>query len=149
MATPTPSNSFSVGKDLSVVLTGPGGTVIELPKLTGWHFEPQYDSFTSKPLDGPKRMLDLPDGHNFALKFDREDAQVDQFFAALEAAYWALGGFVPSFTMYAYITERNGSQTTFEFTESTVKYKQGEWKSGSPVAGQIDGYARYWRVVGS
>jgi hypothetical protein len=142
----TPANSFSVGKDLAVILVGPTG-VVQLPKITGWHFEPQYDSFSSKPLDGPTRKLDLPDGHNFSIKYDREDATVDNFFALIEAAYWAAGGFVPTFTMYAYITERSGGQTTFEFVEATVKYKQGEWKTGAAVSGQIDGYARYWRVV--
>ena len=147
MADQLPSNAFSVGKDISIVLVSAGGGQVDLPKLTGVHFTPQYDTFKSKPLDGPTRQFDLPDGHQFSLKFDREDGRVDKFFAAIEAGYVVLGGFVPTYTLYAYVTERNGSQTTFEFTEATVQYKPGEWKSGGPVSGTIDGFARYWRIV--
>jgi hypothetical protein len=147
MAAVTPSNAFSVGKDITGILVSQTGVQVDLPHLTGVHFTPQYDTFKSKPLDGPTRQFDLPDGHQFSLKFDREDDSLDSFFAMIETAYWAVGGFVPTFTLYFYITERNGTQTTFEFSEVTVQYKPGEWKSGAPVSGSIDGFARFWQLV--
>ena len=139
-------NAFSIGKDISLVLVGPQGA-IALPKVTGFDPEPVYEMVKSKVLDGPTRQVDLPDGHNISIKFDREDGRVDTFFAGIEAAYWAVGGYVPSFSLYEYVQERDGSTTTFEYTELTLQYKPGSWKSGSPVSGELKGYARYKRVA--
>ncbi len=148
MADTAPSNVFSVGKDIQVLLTGPSG-VVSLPRLTGWHFDPQYDTAKSKPLDGPTIQYDLPDGYTGSLMFDRRDAAVDSLFASIEAAYHTLGGFVPTFGISVYVTERaTASQSAWQFVEATLKYKPGSWKSGAPVAAQIDFYARYWRQVG-
>lgn len=138
---------FTVGKDIQIVLTGPTGN-ITLPKITGFHHEPQYEVAKSKVLDGPTRQFSLPDGHKITIKFDREDSQMDDFAAAMEAAYWAVGGFVPQFTLAAYVTERNGSTSRYNWPEFDITYKPGEWKSGAPVSGQIDGFARFFKKVG-
>lgn len=142
----TITNGFSIGKDLSLVLVGPTGA-IQLPKLTDFDDEPVYETVKSKVLSGPTRQISLPDGHNLTIKFDREDSSVDEMFSGIEAAYWAAGGFVPSFSLYEYVTERDGSQSTFEFVEVDLQYKPGSWKSGSPVAGELKGYARYKRAI--
>lgn len=141
------NTTFSVGKDISFMLVGPTGVTMQLPQLTGYDSEPMYETAKSKVLDGPTRQFSLPDGHNLSMKFDREDATVDTFFTALEAAYWVAGGFVPSFTGYEMIVERNGTTSTFEYTELDLQYKPGSWKSGSPVAGELKGYARYKRAI--
>jgi hypothetical protein len=140
------SNTFSVGKDLQLVLVGPNGP-ITVPQVTGFDPKPQYEVAKSKVLDGPTRQFSLPDGHKLGIKFDREDSAVDDFAAAMEEAYWQPGGFVPLFTLYAYVTERNGSTSTYEWAEATFEYQPGDWKSGSPVAGSLDGFARYFRKV--
>lgn len=140
------NNTFSIGKDLSAVLISAQGAVT-LPQLTSFDDEPVYETVKSKVLDGPTRQIDLPDGHNLSLRFDRETAAVDTLFASIEAAYWAAGGYVPLFALYQYITERDGSTSAFEFTELTLQYKPGSWKSGSPVSGELKGYARYKRAV--
>ena len=140
------TNSFNIGKDLSLVLVGPTGA-ITLPKITDFDDEAVYETVKSKVLDGPTRQFSLPDGHNLTIKFDREDGAVDSMFSAIEAAYWAAGGFVPSFTLYEYVTERDGTQSTFEFTEVDLQYKAGSWKSGSPVNGEIKGFARFKRAI--
>jgi hypothetical protein len=143
-----PQNIFSVGKDLQAVLSGPTGSV-QLPKLTGFSHKPQYDTIKSKPLDGPTIQVDLPDGHTFELDFDRKDSGVDTFFTATEAAYWAAGGFVPTFNLTFFVTERaTGSSSIWQLAEVTLKYDPGSWKTGAAVAGKIMGYARYWRRLG-
>ena len=143
----TTGNSFSIGKDISFILVSPLGATIQLPKLTGFDDELIYETVKSKVLDGPTRQVSLPDGHKLSVKFDREDGSVDTFFAALEAAYWAAGGFVPQFTGYVNVTERNGTSSRFEYLQLDLQYKGGSWKSGAPVPGELMGYARYKRSV--
>ncbi|MGI4793139.1 MAG: hypothetical protein ACRYG8_03455 [Janthinobacterium lividum] len=140
------TNGFSIGKDLSLVLVGPTGA-IHLPKITDFDDEPIYETVKSKVLDGPTRQVSLPDGHNLTIKFDREDGAVDSLFSGLEAAYWAVGGYMPHFSLYEYVTERNGSQSTYEFVEVDLQYKPGSWKAGAPVAGELKGYARFKRSL--
>ena len=142
-----PSNAFSIAKDLALVLVGPGGAAIQLPKITGFDPKPMYETVKSKVLDGPTRQVSLPDGYNISIKFDREDGQVDTFFSGLDAAYWAAGGYVPQFSLYEYITERNGATSAFEYVEMDLQYEPGSWKSGSPISGELKGYARYKRVA--
>jgi hypothetical protein len=140
-----PQNIFSVGKDLQVVLTGPTGSV-QLPKITGFMHKPQYDTIKSKPLDGPTVQVDLPDGHTFEIDFDRKDPAADTLFTAIEAAYWTAGGFVPTWTVTIFITERaTGSNSTWQLAEASLKYDPGSWKTGATVPGKIMGYARYWK----
>ena len=140
------TNGISVGKDITGVLVGPAGA-ITLPKITGFDSEAVYETVKSKVLNGPTRQFSLPDGHNLSIKFDREDGSLDRFYVAVEAAYWAAGGFVPQFTYYSYITERDGSSSNFEYTEVDLQYKAGAWKSGAPVPGELKGFARYKRAV--
>jgi hypothetical protein len=143
----TTNNGFSTGKDLQLALMGPTG-LIAMPLVTSFNPEPQYEVAKSKAIDGPTRQFSLPDGHKISIKFDRKDPTLDNFFAALEAAYWVIGGFVPTFTLYAYVAERNGGTSTYEWREFTTEYKPGDWKSGSPVSGGIDGFARFFKKIG-
>ena len=140
-----PRNTMSISKDLALVLVSSTGASLQLPKLTGFDVKPIYETVKSKVLDGPTRQVSLPDGYNLSIKFDREDGQVDTFFAGLEAAYWAVGGYMPTFALYEFVTERNGSTSEFEYTEIDLQYEPGSWKSGSPVSGELKAYARYRR----
>ncbi len=142
----TITNGISTGKDVAAVLVGPTGA-IDLPPLTGFDDEPVYETLKSKVLNGPTRQFSLPDGHNVSLKFDRQDGAVDAFQSAIEAAYWAANGWIPLFTLYTYVTERDGSTSRFEYTELDLAYKPGSWKSGSPVAAELKGFARYKRAL--
>lgn len=142
--TATPVNALSISKDIAVHITTTLGE-LSLPPLTGFDDEPIFETVKSKVLDGPTRQADLPDGWKGSIKFDRVDNTVDSFFGRAETAFWVSGGYAFTGTMMVFITERDGSQSVYEYVECSLTFKAGSWKSGSPVGQEIMFYARYRR----
>ena len=141
------SNQISIGKDVSINIMDSNGNEVTLPLITGVHFTPVFSSTKVNPLNGPPIQFDLPMGHNINIQFTRQDNTLDVYFAQYESNFWQVGGFVPTFTIFATVTERNNKETTYQFTECTLQYKPGEFKEESAVNGTIEGYARYWSVT--
>jgi hypothetical protein len=139
------SNQFSISKDCTIQLVTNLGS-IQLPKLTGFHAEPIFETPKSKVMDGPTIQMDIPDGWNITIKFDRVDNDIDAFFSLAEATYHATG-IVLTGTILQFIVERSGGLTTYQFQECSIKWKSGDWKAGSPISYEIDAYARFRKSV--
>src|SRR5882672_8800541 len=98
-----PVNNFTVGKDVSIVIQTPTGA-LTIPGLTDFTADQVSTDLKSKPLDGEPIFGYIPDGWKLSFKWDRTSPVVDNYFAQLEAAYFA-GGNLLGGTVYETINE--------------------------------------------
>ena len=72
---------------------------------------------------------------------DRGSSAVDDFIAQIEAAYLA-GKSINSGTLYQYVTEPDGSISTYQFSGAVFKLtSSGVYKGDSAVTQRLDFYA--------
>ena len=127
-----PINNFSVGRDISYSVVTPSGT-LTLNGKTGYSIKPMFTDINHKGLGGLNVHGVIPDGWQIEMQFDRTDPNVDNYFAQLEANYFAginqQGG-----TIFENIVEKDGSITSFRYTDVILKYDNaGNWKGDSLI----------------
>ena len=127
-----PINNFTVGKDLSFTLATANGT-LDLSGVTDYSTKQMQKDLSHTGLDGVTEHGIIPGGWQISIKLDREDAVLDNYFAAREADYYA-GINVPGGTIYETIKERDGSISQYRYTGVVLKYEDaGSWKGDSYV----------------
>lgn len=105
---------FNTGRDVTVVLIHPIFGQVQLNNVTGFEAKQDTVKLKSNRLDGVKMLADLPDGWSGSLMVDRGTPALDTLMAQIEAA-WIDQGVYNCATMYEYITEVGGSQSTWIF----------------------------------
>lgn len=142
-------NNFSIGKNCIVVIQHPlaSGGRLDLSIVTDFDAKPNYKEIVVDGLDGVNRIKFLPQHWNISFSLDRANAAADDFGAALENAYFNSGN-VPSGTVYQYITEPDGSTSTYQYEQVAFKIEDaGTWKGDSAVKQKLMGMcARRKRV---
>lgn len=137
------SASYSIGRDASVVLIhplAPGGR-LDLPGVTEFKATPMFTNLKSRRLDGTRLNADLPDGWDFSFNVERSGPEVDALASLIEAA-WRSGGIVYSATVYQYVTEPDGSTSTWQYTDCSLRFPDlGTWNADNIVTQQIAGGA--------
>lgn len=111
-----PVNGYTVGRDVTVTLSGPGGTTIVIPASQITHFDakPLKREEWARPLNSPPQPIYMPDGWRGTVEVDRLDATLDTFQSRLESNFW--GGInTANGTAIETITEDNGSITQYQF----------------------------------
>lgn len=127
-----PINSYSIGKDISYSVVTPSGT-LTLNGKTDYSIKPMFTDLRHKGLDGINVNGFIPDGWQIELRFDRADPNVDNYFAQLEADYFA-GVNQQGGTIYETIVEKDGSVSQYRYTNVILKYDNaGDWKGDSLV----------------
>src|SRR5271163_2484306 len=109
-----PINGFSLGKDLTYTIVGPSGT-LTINGVTDYTTKPLFTKLKHKGIDGTTEQAAIPDGWEISIKLDRQDPTLDNFFAALEASYFA-GQNISNGTISENITESDGSVSKFQYT---------------------------------
>ncbi len=126
-----PINNFSIGRDLSFVVISPYGSVLAINGVTDYTPKPMFTDLKHKGLDGNVRHAEIPDGWDITIKLDRQDPSVDNFFAQLEADYFA-GVNIQGGTITETIQEKDGSISQFRYDQAVLKYDDaGSWKGDS------------------
>ena len=128
-----PVNNYSVGKDISYTVVTPTGT-LTLTGKTDYSIKPMFTDLKHKGLDGVTSHGVIPDGWQIDLKLDRSDPNVDIYFAQREADYFngvnQTGG-----TIFENVVEKDGSITSFRYTNVILKYDSaGDWKGDSLIS---------------
>jgi hypothetical protein len=113
-----PVNGYSVGRDVTVTISGPGGTTIVIPAsaVTAFDKRPGKREDYSRPLNSPPIPLYMPDGWRGTFSVDRQDPTLDTFQASQEANFWA-GQNTLSGTILESITETNGSTSQYRYDD--------------------------------
>ena len=135
-----PVNSYSVGRDLSFVLSMPNG-VLSISGVTDFSSKKKNTLLTRKGLNGKMTHGTIPDGWELTIKLDRKDPILDQYFAARDADYYN-GINVQGGIVYENITEADGSTSQFRYTDVILQFDGGgDWKGDSYIPLTIMAYA--------
>ena len=134
------SNTFSVGRDCQLVLMGPYGR-IDLTHVTGFEARQLTAPVRVDRIDGTQLAAELPKGWEGHFEMERGGPAVDDFAARVEAAYNA-GQSVGAGTLYQYVTEADGSLSTYQFDGAVFKLAHaGSWKGDQSVKQRLEFFA--------
>jgi hypothetical protein len=142
------NQSFSVGRDISVVVITATGIRLDLTGQIEINHRPIYHNITHEPLNSPTRRRYLPSGHEFTLTLERRGPANEALFSLIEQGYWA-GGY-PNGTqdgglIYIYEYELDGSVTTHVGTNvSMAMNDRMRAQQRSAVSQTIEGFASTW-----
>lgn len=135
-----PSNQFSVGRDCQLVVMGPFGR-IDLSHVTGFESRQLTAPVRIDRIDGVQLAAELPKGWDGFFELERGNSVVDDFIAAIEAAFLA-GNAVPHGTLYQYVAEADGSTSTYQYDGAVFKLVQaGQWRGDASVKQRLEFFA--------
>ena len=135
-----PINSFSIGRDCQLVVMGPQGRV-DLTYVTGFESRQMTQSVRLDRLDGVPMGAELPKGWEGSFEVERGTSAVDDFIATSEQIYLSQGS-LPAGTVYQYVTEVDGSTSTYQFSGVVFKLvNAGTWKGDSTVKQKLEFFA--------
>jgi hypothetical protein len=137
-----PQQGYTIGRDVSVVVTLPNGTNLPLGKVTSFTSKPETTKTKIKGLDGVNDTLRFWEGGSLDIKVVRRNATLDNYFAGLEAAYWA-GQSEDYCTVQETISEPDGSVSQFRYERVIFDYDPGMFEADKEVAQTLSGtYAK-------
>ena len=129
--------TFSVGRDAQLVIMGPNGR-IDLEHVTAFESRQLTQSVRVSRLDGTQLGTELPKGWEGSFELERGNSTVEDFIAAAEQSYFN-GGSAGTITMYQYISETDGSTSTYQYAGVTFKLvSAGVWKGDSSVKQKLE-----------
>lgn len=135
-----PTNAFSLGRDTQLVVIGPTGRV-DLSHVTGFDSRQVTHPIRIDRLDGTQMAAELPKGWDGSFELERGSSAVDDFIAATEQAYFTSGS-IPVSTLYQYVTEANGSVSTYQYDGAVFKLAAaGAWRGDAAVKQKLEFFA--------
>lgn len=131
-----PNNGFSVGRDISLDIIDSKGPV-RFGLITGFERKPLSKEEEVEGLDGVTRYLNSPKGYSGTFDIERQDSQLDKYFAQMEADFYAGQNMMPC-EIQETIAEADGSITTFRYIGVALKFDDsGAWKGVSLVKQKV------------
>jgi len=131
-----PVNGFSVGRDVTLTIVSPSGP-LNFSLITDFTSKPEQTEKKIKGLDGVTRHARFPDGWTGSFSIERQDSTVDDYFAALEANYYAGLNEQPC-TITETITEASGAVSQFRYLNVLLKLDDaGDWSGDNTVKQKI------------
>ncbi len=135
-----PTNAFTLGRDVQLVVIGPQGRV-DLANVTAFDSRQMTQPIRIDRLDGTQLAAELPKGWEGSFELERGSSAVDDFIAAAEKAYFTTGQ-LPASTLYQYVSEANGSTSTFQYDGAVFKLAAaGAWRGDAAVKQKLDFFA--------
>ena len=133
-------NPYSIGRDCQVVLLW-NGIRVDLRDVVGFQAEQQVKLQRSDPLNSVPVEFNTPAGWRGQFHIDRGSSALDDLVAAIEAAFWN-AGVIGSGTIYQYLTESDGSLSTYEFIGVALTLTQsGIYKAENIVTQTVNFFA--------
>ena len=138
--------TFSVGRDTQLVVMVPSGR-IDLTHVTAFESRQLTQSVRVSRMDGTHMGTELPRGWEGAFELDRGNSAVDDFIASTEQRYYNGSGSVIG-TMYQYITEPDGSTSTYQYDGVSFRLANaGTWRGESSVKQKLEFFAATRRRI--
>jgi hypothetical protein len=127
-----PMNGYSIGRDITLVVQTSNGA-LSLNKITKFTAKQESTDVRVKRLDGITDRLRFFDGWTGSFDIERQDSVIDDYFAQLEANYYAGINEQPC-QIYETHTEPNGTTTQYRHDGVLLKLDDaGEWMGDSTV----------------
>ena len=143
----TGQGTLNIGKDVKVDLVLSNGQHLILAAITSFDAKPKIVNLDSKGLDGINRHGKLPGGWSLRMEYDRSDRSVDDWWADLEAAYYA-GVTINSATVMETIQEADGSISQWRYEGVALGLDDpGTWRSDQFVKGHLSGEASFRKRI--
>jgi len=138
--------AFSIGKDTQLVVMGPGGRV-DLSHVTAFESRQMTQSIRVSRIDGTQLGAELPRGWEGSFEVERGNSVLDDFISSSEQQHYEGRMPVPS-TMYQYVTETDGSVSTYQYDGAVFRLANaGIWKGDAAVKQKLEFYAARRRRV--
>ncbi len=138
--------TFSIGRDTQLVVMGPTGRV-DLSHVTGFESRQLTSAVRVSRIDGTQLAAELPKGWEGSFEVERGTSALDDLISTIEQNFYN-GGVVAPGTMYQYITEADGSVSTYQFDGVVFKLATaGIWKGDSSVKQKLEFYATRKRRI--
>jgi hypothetical protein len=135
-----PTNTFNLGKDCALNLIGPYG-LVALSIVTGFNSRQVVKTVHVDPLNGPPIEARPPAGWTGSFTVERGSSAVDNLIATIEQGFWA-GGVLGTGTIYQYVTEVNGSLSTYLYAGVSMSLSDaGTWQTDSSVKQTLEFFA--------
>lgn len=146
------TGSFTVGRDAQAVFIAPNGTRLDLSLMTEFSWKPEYKTARCDPLTEPPMERFLPAGHRITFNVDRNGPANDVLISQIEQGWWSQGsadsGTSTNGTIFVYVNELDGSQTTYQGSGVSIKCTNGgDYKTDSPIKQSYEGFARKYGKV--
>lgn len=126
------TTQFSIGRDCQLVVIGPAGRV-DISYVTGFESSQMTQPVRIDRLDGVQMATELPKGWEGSFEVERGSSAVDDFIASAEQAYRATGS-LPYGMIYQYVTEPDGSLSTYQFDGVVFRLgNSGLWRGDGAV----------------
>lgn len=134
------TTTFSLGRDTQLVVIGPSGR-IDLTHVTSFESRQMTHPIRVDRLDGSQLAAELPKGWEGSFEVERGNSAIDDFIAAAEAQFFQNGPAKPS-TLYQYVSETDGSVSTYQYDGVVFKLAAaGQWKGDQSVKQKLDFFA--------
>jgi hypothetical protein len=138
--------SFSIGRDTQLVVMAPTGR-IDLSHITGFESHQITNSIRVNRIDGTQLGAELPRGWEGSFEIERGTSVLDDFISMMEQQYFD-GGAPQTSTMYQYVTETDGSTSTYQYDGVVFKLANaGIWKGDAAVKQKLEFFATRRRRV--
>jgi hypothetical protein len=125
---------------------GPNGRV-DLSHVTVFESRQMTSPVRVSRLDGTQLAAELPKGWEGSFEVERGTSALDDFISSIEQGFYNGGGGAPG-TMYQYITEVDGSVSTYQFDGVVFKLASaGAWKGDSSVKQKLEFFATRKRRI--
>lgn len=116
-----PMNGYSVGRDVTLIVTLPTGATLNLGKVTKFSSKQDSTNQKIKGLDGVTDNLRFFDGWSGSFEIERRGPELDVYFSDLESNFYA-GNDEPPATMQETIVEPSGAVSQFRFEKVLLAY---------------------------
>ncbi len=134
------NTAFSVGRDCQLVVIGPAGR-IDLTHVTGFESRQMTHPVRVDRLDGATLAAELPKGWEGSFELERGSPAVDDFIAAAEAQFHTRGQ-VNQGALYQYVTETDGSTSTYQYDSVVFRLANaGQWRGDQAVKQKLEFFA--------
>lgn len=142
-----PANMFSTGRDCQLVVIGPpgssgqAGSRVDLTHVTAFESKQKTHAIRIDRMDGVHMAAELPKGWEGYFELERGNSAADDFIAMLEQA-WHANGELLGGTLYQYVTETDGSVSTYQYDGTVFRLaSSGAWKGDSAVKQRLEFFA--------
>lgn len=139
------ANAFSLGKDVSLQIVTPNGSLILPVTTTSFEAKPQTNKIRRTGLDAVNRGANIPNGWEGTIELDRHDSIVDDFFANAEAGFYAgQNSYTASITET--IQEISGQVSQYRYTGVVLNLDEAGKKQGDKEINMVIGFFASRRI---
>jgi len=132
-------NPYSIGRDCRITLLW-NGQRVDLRDVTGFQAVQLTRVQRAEPLNGVPVEFNTPNGWRGTFSVARANANLDNLVAAVEAAFWNAGT-IGSGTIYQYVSEPDGTTSTWEYAGVSMTLETDRWQAEGMVHHNVHFFA--------